>query len=224
MGAQRRWDRILGAGACAAASLNALSPCTAQGGERPPAPATPATRTHEPPVPDGRFHVAFSGSSGSCIRRDANVGAAGACAEVTVGVLVLPAACPPAKASEYRSLRVGLEIGFGGEKEVTQGYADLGLQQRSGGWYGVVRVLLGYDLTPLFFMQVGAQLRSATESPRTGGEGLLELGTRVLSANVEIGARGQAGAEAIQNSLYGRSWSTSALAYGISGFLRFMVH
>lgn len=209
------------AACCVALGVPASRSVFAQTGE----PERIGRGPRQPPVPDTVFHWTASASLGSCSRQDPDVGGSGVCAEGTVGVVLLLGAGPNVRAADYRGWRLGFDIGMGGEQGVTQGYADLGLVRSSGGPWFVARTLVGYDWTPLFFTQLGVEGRIAYPIDRVtpGGDGLVEIGTRTGRGGLEVGVRGQVGIDGIANGLFGHYTWTSAVAYGMTGFLRFLL-
>jgi hypothetical protein len=171
-------------------------------------------------------HFAIGGSLGSCGRIDPNVGGAGACGDATLGLTLLLGTTSTPDPKTYRGWRLGFELGVGANQSTTQGYPDLGLAQSSGGMSALFRALVGYDWTPLFFIQTGAQTRmtSSLSGAMPSADWILELGTRIFTASWELGVRQQVGVDDVASG--GRDLTngwTSAFAYGTTAFTRVLV-
>jgi hypothetical protein len=196
-----------------------------------PAPAPSACAPPTPPQPTRRFHWVAGLAPGSCVRDDDNVGGTGFCGEVFGGLAFQMGRWdhPPER------WRLGLELGVGYMHPSSAGYADLGLTQASGGGYAVVRGMIGYDWTSLFYGQIGAQMRvtyftDGLDWVTPGVQAVGELGTRFFvpdtrffDAGVEVGVRELVGCDGIASAGLGEGnkW-TCTFADGTTLFGRLL--
>jgi hypothetical protein len=166
------------------------------------------------------IHLVGALTAGSCTRDDANVGAVGFCGEALVGV-------------DHVFLDAGhfdVELGAGFMPSASQGYPDLGVAQGSGGGYGVARLMLGYDLTSLYFVRGGAQLRTTYSLHRVtpGVQLVADVGTRVLlgcAGAGEVGARLFVGSDGIAFAGEpdgGGNGLALTLTYGVALLVRYL--
>jgi hypothetical protein len=197
-GARRTRARI--GGLCGAALLSLSSQAAAQpapgpappppaGSYAPPPPPPPPEERNwpdEPGKPNKKVHLFVSAGIGSCTRHDAKVGAAGMCGDVVPLGLDVPLRMP---------FHFSVEGAFGAMSQVLSG-DNLGVLRSGGGAYMALRPLFGYDVTRLFFVRAGPQLRVAWSlgNAAPGVMGLIDLGTRIFS-RVEIGPRGFLGVD-----------------------------
>jgi hypothetical protein len=184
--------------------------------------ASTSDAASSPQYPRG-LHWLVSLTPGSCVRLDPNVGSAGFCGEVLVG---LDAVVPRSR------VHLDAEVGAGIMPSASQGYADLGVAQSSGGGYGVVRAMVGYDFAPLLVARLGAQVRTTYSLHwlAPGIQAVADLGTRVgytpARCHVEVGVRTFLGADGIafdgtSGPDTGHAWSLT-FAYGATLLLRYV--
>jgi hypothetical protein len=165
------------------------------------------------------FHWLVALTPGSCARPDANVGATGFCGEALVGF---------DGAFGTSRWRYTLEAGAGIMPQASQGYPDIGWSQSSGGGYAVLRGMLGYDFTPVFFTHVGAQTRVTYSNNWTapGVYAVVDLGsrTRLFSGRLEFGTRTFLGEDGIGwgGGPAGGNAETFTVAYGEQFFARYL--
>ncbi|MGH7440100.1 MAG: hypothetical protein ACRENE_30790 [Polyangiaceae bacterium] len=206
-------------------ATSAASTCAAASEARLPASQEPRKERVLPPrvagtIFRGGAHSSVGGSIGNCLRLDPQVPANGACGDVSIGFAELTRLLA-LDALPGSGLRVGLEGGLGGEPANTWGFGDLGPTEKSGGPFLLARMTVGYDWTPLFFMQLGGQASYGWESGSADVAGLAELGTRVFRSNIEVGARELVGVDWIaQGGFMLAASETTALAYGTTAFAR----
>jgi hypothetical protein len=170
----------------------------------------------EPVWPDGKVHPSIGAAFGWCSRQGLAAGGAGACGEaVTVGVDF------PIR-SHRTDMHFLIELGYGLMTPTTWGDPVLGVATGSGGEYGVVRPMFGFDVTRLFFVRFGAQFRAllTLETLTPGGEAVVELGTRI-GDSLEIGIHGMVGADGVLTSPGGLS--DAAFVLGTNLFFRFVI-
>ncbi len=175
-------------------------------------PAFAADKVDDSLWPDGKswhVHGVGAASFGTCTRFDPNVGASGVCGEAIVGVDI------PFQVGRAR-FRFDPEIGFGWNVGSTSSDESLGISIASGGAGIGMRHLFTWDMTRLFFLRAGPEVRAAwlLDNVATSVHGVLDLGTRVGSV-LELGLRGYAGADGIEKTTHGANseWS-SAFGWG----------
>jgi hypothetical protein len=131
---------------------------------------------------------------------------------------------------------MGVEAGVGYMHPSWAGYPDLGFTQASGGAYAVLRGLVGYDFTSLFFGQLGAEVRvtyltHGLDWAAPGVQGIIELGTRLFvpgvaffAPGIEVGVRELIGCDGIVSAGpgMGNEW-TCAFADGTTLFGRLLL-
>lgn len=162
--------------------------------------------------PDGkswRIHGVGAASFGTCTRFDPDVGASGVCGEAIVGLDI------PFQIRRAR-FRFDPELGFGWSASATTTDSALGVSIASGGASLSTRPLFTWDVTRLFFLRAGPELRATylLDTFATSVRGVLDLGTR-FGDILELGLRGYAGVDGIEKAQDGKNseWS-AAFAWG----------
>ena len=137
--------------------------------------------------PNQRVHLVLAATLGSCTRTEVEVAASGFCPEFSVAGVDVPAG---------RRWHVDAEVGLGWVPKGSTGDSNFGIARQSGGTYVVVRPMVGLDITRLFYVRAGVQVRGTWSLERVapGFHGMLNLGTR-LGSHVELGLRVLAGAD-----------------------------
>jgi hypothetical protein len=210
-------------GIATAGALAAIAP-RARGQEAPAADAWPQggpTRSKEAahvdvwPRRDNFWLREFylGGAAGSCTRSDANVGATGVCGDLDLGfesATILGA-----------TLRLGGELGLGGTPSVAMGYPGIGVTRESGGFAGVARAFVGFDVTSLFFVRPGGQLRWTVLKGHAAfaPQGTFDMGSR-LWTHLELGLRLAVGCEAALRADADKHFVYLPFASGLGGFAR----
>jgi opacity protein-like surface antigen len=162
----------------------------------------------------------LSATIASCTRSDADVGGAGFCPEFSLAGVDVPLG--------FRLFGLdwhfGAEVGLGFMSRSSSGDANFGVARSSGGTYLVVRALLGFDVTRLFYVRVGAQARGtwSLETVNPGGQAVVDLGTR-LGNHWEVGVRGILGEDGVVATGNGETRHDTALAYGAGVAVRLFV-
>jgi hypothetical protein len=159
-------------------------------------------------------HPTVALTPGGCVRGGSNLGNSNFCGEALVGL---------DWASGGR-VHLSFEGGVGIMGQTTFGYPDLGVAQSSGGFYGVVRSQVGYDVTDYYFFRVGAQGKGTylLNWFTPGVQAVGDIGTRFFDRHLDVGARVFVGVDGVATGgLGGTSSATLVMAYGYTLNLRY---
>jgi hypothetical protein len=178
-------------------------------------PACTSTVPTDPsPWPSAKPQAIASTGAGICSRQDPNVGASGFCSDVFFVGIDVPAWRP--------RWRITAEAGVEVTPRAQSGDQAVGTGFVSGGTYVAMRLLLGYDLTHLYFVRGGFEVRLTAD---TGVEPTYvgEMGTRIIS-HFELGFRTKLGFEGVTATSVAsgerESYATPAFALGLMLFVR----
>jgi hypothetical protein len=142
------------------------------------------------------------------VRIDDRVGASGVCGEAYLGGDIL---------THIRALAAfRVEGGIGWTMGVTSGDRDYGTSTSSGGPYLAIRGLFDFDITQLFFVRVGPEVRGSFSPVAPGIYGVVDVGTRV-GEHFELGLRSHIGAEGVVRSDSSTQYEW-APAWGVTAF------
>jgi hypothetical protein len=184
----------------------------AQGAPGPPAAASePATNS--PPSSSGFHDLYLAWMLASCTRSDPNVGSTGFCGDVALGVESPRLGESP--------VRLGGELGAGATPGFETGVSAVGVVRQSGGTFGLGRVFVGFDVTPVFLVRPGFELHlSAPDGhPAFGPRFTFDMGSRV-GAHLELGLRAIVGWEAALRESGASKHVELPFAYGMGLFAR----
>jgi hypothetical protein len=170
------------------------------------------------------LHGVLDVAAGSCVRDDANVGAAGFCGEFLIGGDV---AFGGDGSGQFHRWHFTVEGGVGTSESSTAGNPAFGLAQSAGGPHGLLRVMFGHDISKRFFARGGFAVLGNLPLKvwATGFHGVLDLGTLLpsfpVSDDLEIGIRALFGSDGmVSTGLDVTTQHSSTLAYGTQLFAR----